>query len=500
MTREKTWSTIGLAVVLSAVAWVGALGAAIDPFAIPWDDREVYKPALVEALWPVLDRLPGATVYRIDIGFPADPTFLLGTESVHYTNREDAALHEIVFHLFPNAAGGSIEITSLSVEGTPVEPILEFDGHAMRVPLLEPLEPGEGTNVLMTFEETVPTEYAAWGPFGFVDDVLSLDQFYPSVAVYDRDGWNAAPAPIHGDWSYYDASFYVVRVTTPPQWVVAGGGVEIGREETESLQSITYAAGPVRDMYLAASPLYVPHQTTHNDVTITHYVRPGQRQGEKGLTFATQILDAYEARFGPYPYSDLDFVATDIAGAMEYPGIISMSHEMYDVGATIWGYLPSSIALESTMAHELAHIWFYNIVGNDQTQEPWLDEALAQYATYLYYEDAYGRGSGIGYVESWTERWDRIDRAEIPIGLASADYERSVYSAVIYGRGPFFLYELGERFGPDALHDFLRKYVLVHEWGIATTASFRCIAEAHFQQDLSELFDAWVYPIEASDE
>jgi len=495
MTRVRAVVLAGLgAMLMFCVAAVGT-DLPADPFDIAWQEREIYKPGLIESQWPVLEQLPGATVYHIDLDMLADPTALSGVESVHYTNRENAALDEIVFHLFPNATEGSIEITALSVDDLAVEPILEFGGHAMRIPLSEPLLPGEAIDIRMAFEETVPSTYT-WGPFGYIDGVLSLDQFYPSVAVYDANGWNEAAAPPQGDWSYYDVSFYVVRVTTPPDWVVAAAGVEIAREETEGSQSIVFAAGPVRDFYLAASPLYVSHQRIHEDTTITHYVLPGQRQASAGLTFTEQILDVYEQRFGEYPYSDFDFVVTRMPGAMEYPGIVAMAKEMYDVGATVWGSLPSRVALESTLAHEMAHQWFYNIVGNDQTREPWLDEALAQYCTYLYYEDAYRPGSGDGYVASWNDRWDRVARAEIPIGLESAGYERTAYSAIIYGRGPFFLYELAERFGAASLHRFLRKYVIVHSWGLATTESFRCIAEAHYQQDLSDLFEAWVYPLE----
>ncbi|MFC2105340.1 M1 family metallopeptidase [Candidatus Bipolaricaulota bacterium] len=495
MTRVRTVVVVGLMAMLTIGVWAASADLPTDPFDIPWQEREIYKPGLIESQWPILDRLPGATVYHIDIDALKDPTALSGVESVHYTNREDVALDEIVFHLFANATEGSIEITALSVDDLEVEPVLEFGGHAMRIPLPKPLQPGEDVDIRMAFEETVPSAYT-WGPFGFIDGVLSLDQFYPSVAVYDADGWDEAAAPPHGDWSHYDISFYVVRVTTPPDWIVAAAGVEIGREEAEESQSITFAAGPVRDFYLAASPLYVSHQRIHNDTTITHYVMPGQQQATAGLTFTGQILDAYEHRFGDYPYSDFDFVVTKMPGAMEYPGIVAMAKEMYDVGATVWGSLPSRVALESTLAHEMAHQWFYNIVGNDQTREPWLDEALAQYCTYLYYEDTYRPGSGDGYVESWNDRWNRVDRAEIPIGLASADYERAVYSAIIYGRGPFFLYELADRFGAESLHRFLRKYITVHEWGLATTDSFRCIAETHYQRDLTELFAAWMYPLE----
>ncbi len=494
MTRVRTVGIIGVLLVLTFGVWAAGADLPTDPFDVPWQEREIYRPGLIESQWPILDRLPGATVYHIDIDVLDDPTVLSGVESVHYTNREDVALDEIIFHLFPNATEGSIEITALSVDDVEAEPVLEFGGHAMRVPLLEPLQPGEDVTIRMTFEETVPSTYV-WGPFGYIDGVLSLDQFYPSVAVYDANGWNEGAAPPHGDWSYYDISFYVVRVTAPPDWVVAASGVEIGREETDEWQSILFAAGPVRDFYLAASPLYVPHQRIHNNTTITHYVMPGQQQVTAGLTFTEQILDVYEQRFGEYPYSDFDFVVTSLSGAMEYPGIVAMAEGMYDAGAMVWG-LPSDVILESTLAHEMAHQWFYNIVGNDQTRESWLDEALAQYSTYLYYEDAYRRGSGSGYVDSWDDRWNRVARAEIPIGLESADYERTAYSAIIYGRGPFFLYELADRFGVESLHRFLRKYVIVHEWGFATTESFRCVAEAHYQRDLSELFEAWVYPLE----
>jgi hypothetical protein len=62
-------------------------------------------------------RLPGASVYRIDLDIPNDHTQLQGHETVHYTNQETAPLNEIYFRLFPNAAGGKATIANVKSTG-----------------------------------------------------------------------------------------------------------------------------------------------------------------------------------------------------------------------------------------------------------------------------------------------------------------------------------------------------------------------------------------------
>ena len=50
--------------------------------------------------------------------------------------------------------------------------------------------------------------------------------------------------------------------------------------------------------------------------------------------------------------------------------------------------------LEYVTVHETAHQWWYGVVGNDQIDEPWLDEALTEYSTILYYGHRYGKRYG----------------------------------------------------------------------------------------------------------
>ena len=129
-------------------------------------------------------------------------------------------------------------------------------------------------------------------------------------------------------------------------------------------------------------------------------------------------IKAYSARFGAYPYTEFDVVSTPMQGAtgIEYPGITGINLAVYDPAATVSG-VAAPVMLESTVAHEVGHQWFYNVVGNDQANEPWLDEAVTQYVTGLYYLDTYGQQGMDGYRATWVSRWDRVNRQAIPIGL-----------------------------------------------------------------------------------
>jgi aminopeptidase N len=126
--------------------------------------------------------------------------------------------------------------------------------------------------------------------------------------------------------------------------------------------------------------------------------------------------------------------------------------------------------------------------------EPWLDEALAQYATLIYYEDYYGEAGRNGFRRSLERRWDRIDRADIPIGLPVRDYDGEEYSGIVYGRGPLFVELLAQEMGQETFDAFIHDYYQTYKWRIATGDDFKQLAERHCACDLTALFQSWVYP------
>jgi len=470
--------------------------AIVSPDEMDWDDRTVFGAGLVSAEQAVLEDLAGATVYHIDLLIPEDFNTLEGHQELLYTNREVVALEEIYFRLFVNTSGGRATVSEVEVDGQAVEGEYAFELSAFRLSLPSVLEPGDEVVIAMDFEIEVPREMGGnYGLFGYFDDILVLDEFYPVVSVYDDEGWNVEAPPAAGDLTYFDTSFYLVQVTAPSDLVVVASGIEVGRELQEGRQVLTLAAGPVRDFYLAASNRYTVLSQQVGETTVYSYAFPEyQDHASLALRYSVDAMKIFNRRFGPYPYVEFDVASTPMqALGIEYPGVAGMGLHLYDPQAEISG-LPSQVLLQGGVAHEVAHQWFYNVVGNDQVDEPWMDEALTQYVTGLYYLDLGGGEAYSGWRGSWYDRWQRVEMADIPIGLPSGEYtDAREYGAVVYGRGPIFMETLADEMGEEKFGELLRDYYQSYKWGIGTGEAFRELAEEHCECDLTALFEAWVY-------
>ena len=458
---------------------------------------DIYRTGLTTAAQDSLDDLSTASIYDIEVDINFNEALVTGKQSVVYTNNETTELAEIYFHLLPNLLSGAIDVSNVTVDGEPVAPILEEAADSMmRVPLATPLAPGDSVTIEMDFVTAVPTALERnYGVFAVVDDIMALSHFYPMVAVYDENGWDTTPPSEQGDATYGDAAFYHVTVTTDDEQVVAGSGVTLSETSADGKQTIELAIAPARDFYLALSPRFEKFSRTVGETTINSYAPAEFMDGaEDAANFAADALRIFNERFEPYPYTELDFVSTPtLALGIEYPGIIALTLREYDPDNPINVNVPNQVYMETTTAHEVAHQWFYNMVGNNQPQEPWLDEAVTQYATYLYYVDMYGEEAAEGYKDSWNGRYDRVDNDPIPIGLPVSAYEGAEYSAIVYGRGPLFVETLAQEMGQATFDAFLADYVTQYQWRIATTESFRQLAEAHCECDLGDLFEEWVY-------
>jgi len=467
-----------------------------DLFDTPWEDRSPFRAGLVSSEQSVLDELPDASVYHLEFNIADDLYHITGTEAVRYTNAEDMALSEVHLRLFPNILGGEMTVTNVTVDEQAVTPRLELGDSLLVVPLSSPLEPGQSVILQMGFAVTVPQEVELnFGVLSYYEGVLTLAHAYPMIAVYDDEGWNAEIPPQSGDVTYVDAAFYLVKITAPRNVVLVTSGYQVERSEAGEMQTLSVASGPARDFYLAASPDYEEMSETVGEVTIRSYAPDGAENGaQMALDVAVKSIEVFSERYAPYPYTEFDIVSTPtLALGIEYPGIVAITSRIYDVDSDYRG-TPASIYMESTVAHEVGHQWFYNMVGDDQLDDPWLDESLTQFITLQYYADEYGPGGEAGFRNSLEARWDSVGRADIPIGLPVEDYSGREYGAIVYGRGPLFFVALRERIGTEAFDAFLREYTETLSWGIATPETLQSLAEQHCVCELDDLFDEWVYP------
>jgi hypothetical protein len=469
--------------------------SASDVFDTPWEDRSLFKDVLVSSEQSVLNELPNASVYHIDFKIAEDIYHITGTEDVRYTNAEESALDQVQLRLFPNILGGEMTVSNLTVDGQSVTPKLELQNSLMSVPFAAPLEPGQSVVLHLDFAITVPqTVELNYGVLSYFDGVLTLAHAYPMIAVYDDEGWNAEIPPQSGDVTYADTSFFLVKVSAPKELTIVTSGRHLSSSENGELQTLSIASGPARDFYLAASANYEELSQVAGEVTVRSYAPGDSKEGaQMALDVAARAIEDFSARYAPFPYTEFDIVSTPtLALGIEYPGMIAITSRIYDVGQDYRG-TPASVFMESTVAHEVGHQWFYGLVGGDQLDDPWLDEALTQFATLQYYADEYGPDGEKGFQNSLESRWDGVGRAEIPIGLPVAEYSGQQYGAIVYGRGPLFFVALREQIGTETFDAFLKEYTETLSWGIATPEFLQSLAEKHCSCDLDDIFNEWVY-------
>ena len=113
-----------------------------------------------------------------------------------------------------------------------------------------------------------------------------------------------------------------------------------------------------------------------NDTTISYYYFD-DKNPEQSLKASVDSIKTFSNLYGLYPYKTLSVCESDfIYGGMEYPNLvfISTSQENYE------DYI-------YTIVHEIAHQWWYNLVGNNEYEYGFLDEGLTEYSTYLFYDE-----------------------------------------------------------------------------------------------------------------
>jgi hypothetical protein len=465
----------------------------VAPQSAPASDAlAVYQENLVSEYDPIIQKMDTASRYRIDLNIPDTITDISGHLLVDYVNNEATTLDTVYFRLFPNVSGDNMTVSNLQVDGAEVPVVYEHLNTAVRVDLPNTLKPGKSVEISMDFNQTVPTDMGGnYGLYIYLDNILALDQFIPIIPVYDDEGWNVEDPPINADMLFADEAFFEVNVEAPQDLVLAGSGIVTTSSEKGGRQQVTYIGGPQRDFFLAGSADFVMTEKQVGETVIrSFYPAEYSEAGNMVLETAASALESFGQRFGDYPYTELDVISTPMsAGGMEYSTAVTLSVDFYDPN-----YADGILAfLESAAAHEVGHQWFFNQVMSDQLDEPWLDEALVQYATYLYYVDRYGASRAQGVSASWYERWYRVDGTNIPIGKPAGAYSVNEYGPIVYGRGPLFIAALERQIGEEQFDKFLYDYAEKYRWGISTGTEFKTLAEETCACDLTPLFEEWVY-------
>jgi hypothetical protein len=439
----------------------------------------------------------GASRYYLEVnlaspGLDGPNLRLSGLERVRYTNTEAVPLSDIYFHLYPNLPGygGRMVVETVIVDDRVVQPELAAGQAVLRVPLAAPLAPEAVADISLFYTADIPGQAGpGYNIFSATDGTIALAGFYPVIAVYDDKGWAIETPPSYGDATYLDVSLYQVQLTVPQQMVVAASGSSLtSTTHANGTKTLTLASGPMRDFYLAMRADYqVASEVVEGTLVNSYYPPDLSEGGRQALRYAAAALRVYNHDFGLYPYAELDVVATPTnAGGVEYPGLVVISQGLYRQPEGFF---------EFATVHEVAHQWWYGLVGNDQVNDPWLDESLTNYSTVFYWEEVEGKQTAAKIIEQmFLEPYQRArqqgqDRAVI--GPVSA-FSEGEYVTFVYGKGPLFFDALRQEVGSETYLKIMQTYYSKYKYRLVEPSDLFKVIKQVSGQNVEPLVETWL--------
>jgi aminopeptidase N len=272
-------------------------------------------------------------------------------------------------------------------------------------------------------------------------------------------GWYAWRFIEIGDPYVTEEAEYDLELHTPESIVIAASG-----EPSRQAGTWQFHLDRARAIGFSASPDYRQLRGDVNGIPVYSYYLTGhERAGHDVLTATVQSLELFGNLYGAYPYTSLTIAEDAFFGSMEYTAFVLH----FGAGYAEYNGRPDSMLIALT-AHEIAHQWWYSLVGTDQVEEPWLDEGLAMYSELAFYRAYYPE----------LEKWFWASRVNVyhPAGALSRSIydfpDSQTYVHQLYRRGVLFFDELQSAMGRDAFYRFLQALRHQAEHEFLTTEQF----------------------------
>ena len=391
---------------------------------------------------------PDRPVVDLDLRLDDDRHTVTGTQTVVFT--PDLPTDELVFRLVPNGPGPAAAGNRLVVDAVRGDDVVgsgyedagaEDPGGLFVVRLTDELAAGEATEVALDLTLTLGED--GFERVGAADGVSWWASGAPLLAWEPGVGWARDPfVDLPGETATSPVADTTIRVSAPEALTVLMTGDQADPSPPADGRRTWTSVEPVaRDVSVAVGEFGTTTATSPGGVEVTAGVLPGADVSAPELAeWTLEAIEALEGRFGPFPYATLTVpLLPDEGGGIEYPSSILLA------GAD-----------RLVLLHEVAHMWFYGMVGNSQFRDPWLDEAFASYA------------------ESVASPVDAGEVAEAlarpgEVGAAMDGFDTTAgYFGRVYRKGGAALLTAREIAGAEAFDAALRCYVDANAWTIAT--------------------------------
>ena len=469
--------------------------------------------------------------YKMEVDIDVKTFKYSGRQDLLYINNSPDSLKKVFYHLYFNAFQpgsemsvrvktgkdkntrfdtdidslrpdeiGYLKVLNLKQDGVTLKN--ELSETILEVLLSDPLGPGESTRLTLDFEGQVPKLVRRAGRNSAEGVALSMAQWYPKIAEYDYEGWNAEPylgREFHGVWGDFD-----VTLTIDKKYIVAASGYlqnpdNVGHGYSDSKGKAKkgklkwhFIAPKVHDFTWSADPDYV-HDTFKgpNDVMLHFFYKDNAQYNEnwKNLQPKTaELMRFYNQTIGEYPYKQYT-VAQGGDGGMEYAMLTLITgNRNFD-------------SLVGVTAHELAHSWFQHVLATNEMKYEWMDEGFTTYISTLAEDEVLNKNNFFPLERSYNNYlYLALSGKEEPQQTNANRYEYNLaYELSAYSKGAVFLGQLGYVIGADKLAKTLKEYYRLHKFQHPLPNDFRRIAERVSGIQLKWYLTDWTQTIKTID-
>ncbi|MGB5980689.1 MAG: M1 family metallopeptidase [Nonlabens sp.] len=450
--------------------------------------------------------------YKMDVDMDVSDFNYTGTQELVYTNNSPETLDRVYYHLFFNAfqpdsemdtrsrtikdpdrrvksrikslskeEQGHLHVMNMKQDGVALNP--EEERTVLVVPLAKPLAPGASTTITLDFEGQVPLQVRRSGRDNAEGVALSMTQWYPKMAEFDKYGWNTSPyiaREFHGVWGDFD-----VKLTLDKEYTVGGTGYlqnpdEIGHGYDKPNSGPAagnngrltwhFKAPRVHDFAWAADPEYI-HDVYDgaNGVKLHFFYKndPQIKENWKKLQPVTNdFLKYFNEHVGDYPYKQYS-VLQGGDGGMEYAMCTLIT------GKRSFG------SLAGVTAHEFAHSWFNHVLATNESKDEWMDEGFTTYISTLAEQAVSGANKENPHERSYSSYiYLANSGAEQPATTHADRYDTNqTYSIIAYSKGSVFLAQLGYIVGDEVRDEIIKEYYNTWKFKHPDPNDFKRVAE-----------------------
>lgn len=406
-------------------------------------------------------------------------------------------LENLVFNLYANAYSenavnkaytekltsyGGIKINSVSIDGVKCNFALEENNSFLNV-TIPTLAIDKSITLEMAYTLTLPECNLRLGVNG---DCTKLTNFYPQLAVFEDDDFRRDLYTTTGDPFFSETANYEVTLTVPESSVVASSGSLLSETITAKGKEMKFSAENIRDFAMVIDKNLLKSSAKVGETEILYYYYEDANPTAT-LKYATDALSLFNEKFGAYPFATLSVVITEFESAgMEFGRLVYIADDTANI--------------EDTIVHEIAHQWWYGIVGSDSINEAFLDEGLTTFSTLYYYKQIYSQEKYKQSIKSLSDSYVLYERiqnmrktgADLSINKSIYDFTSYQYDMLVYKKSAMMFAHIMETMGEEKFNKALCSYVKNNSYQIASSETLIAELSKAYGANITGLVNGWL--------